>query len=329
MALRPGYTALLTVPHDLPIFLDIALQNIAAQNLEHMLEILVIPDRPSKAFRARYETSIARFALPPIRLVEMGTRDKLIGRVVNTPAMYHFLQLLNGTEAATTTHLLFHDADLFLRPGDFLKSRFIECADKRLSALGVDLPPHQAGNNFIADHMVATWEMLASREWLMRFSPIEHKSHFRHINGKAVRFDTTLWPQYQSNPVEFAKHEMDNLSYVHFGNIVTTYRKFRRARKPFEDTRFRILLIRLLIDAMSNGSTEYESIPSLEDCIRGIDGRGPLVSYTAPKTPAHYMAFRDHLVQLSGLNVLSEGSVRRLNDSLAPFDSRFSYSASA
>lgn len=323
--MRRGYTALLTVPHDLPVFLDIALTNIAAQNLEFLTEILVIPDQPSVEFRNLFENSINKYELPPVRLVEMNFLDKLVGRLNNTPAWYHFLQLKNGTEAANTTHLLFHDADLFLAPGDFLKIRFQECEEQKLSALGVDLPPHRGGNNYVAEHMVATWEMMVSRKWLMRFKPIDHKSNFRKIAGNKARFDTTLWPQYQSDPAEFSLHAMNEHTYVHFGNIVTTYRKFLRAQKPYEDTRFRILLIRLLIDALENKSSLNRYVPSIEDCITGISDKAKVVSYSTSKTASNYKDFRDQLQQLSGLNVLKESACDSIEKSISPFDSAFNY----
>lgn len=323
--LRPGYTALLTVPHDLPIFLEIALRNIAAQDLHSLVEILVIPDQPSAEFRNLFEVSKKKYELPPLRLIEMNMRDKLVGRLNNTPAWYHFLQLKNGAEAANTTHLLFHDADLFLAPGDFLESRFRECVEKKLSALGVDLPPHRGGNNFVSQYMVATWEMMATREWLMRFKPIQHKSNFRYLDGRKVRFDTTLWPQYQTDPTEFALHGMDAHTYVHFGNIVTTYRKFRRARKPYEDTRFRVLLIRLLIDAMGSEAAQNIYVPSIEECVAGIDGKSRTVSYAESKTASIYKGFRDQIRGLSGLNVLAEAAIDSIEKSIRPFDEAFQY----
>jgi len=41
----PGYTILLLVPGDLPVFLKIALETCARQNSKHLIETLVIPDK--------------------------------------------------------------------------------------------------------------------------------------------------------------------------------------------------------------------------------------------------------------------------------------------
>ena len=47
---REGYTLLLPVPADLPVFLRLALANAAAQDCDGRVETLVIPDVPSAAF---------------------------------------------------------------------------------------------------------------------------------------------------------------------------------------------------------------------------------------------------------------------------------------
>ncbi len=317
---RTGYTILLPVPHDLPVFLQVALLNIAAQDPSHLNEILVIPDYPSKSFRNLYRDMAAKYESLPLSLVEMGVADRFIGKLGNSPGGNHFLQLINGIEAASSTYLLFHDADLFLAPGQFLKNRYTECVDLELSALGVELPPHK-NHNVVKNHMVATWELMVKRAWLLRFQPWEHKSQYRRLAGTRSRFDTTLWPQFRTEAFEFGRRAMD--SFVHFGNVISTYRRFLKARKPYEDSRFKIFLIRLLSDAMSaDRSIQNGQIPTFSDCVAGLRNKGT-VSYLSDAAKVNYLDFRHDMESLLNLGVLPEQGIQKLSEQLKVFDEAF------
>ncbi len=57
-----------------------------------------------------------------------------------------------------------------------------------------------------------------------------------------------LWPQCQTPPEQIERHQQE-WGFIHFSHVVSTYRRFQQSKEAFEDSYFRILLIRLLIDA--------------------------------------------------------------------------------
>jgi hypothetical protein len=76
-------------------------------------------------------------------------------------------------------------------------------------------------------HIVATWEMIASLEWLMRFKPYEHRGHKRFFKGRLINFDSTLFPQFSTDPGEVGinkEHGQDEL--LHFNFVISIYRLF-------------------------------------------------------------------------------------------------------
>jgi hypothetical protein len=62
-----GYTVLLPVPADLPVFLQIALKSLLTQDQKHLVEILVIPDIPSDDFRVAFRKLTEGISLPGVR----------------------------------------------------------------------------------------------------------------------------------------------------------------------------------------------------------------------------------------------------------------------
>jgi hypothetical protein len=117
-----------------------------------------------------------------------------------TPNVYYFLQILNGISSARSAHVLFHDADLFLFSKDFLKRHYETFLDRHVSVLGVDR--RSIGRLEEYRHIVATWEMIASLAWLMRFKPYEHRGHKRLVRGRLINFDPTLFSQFLTDPRE-------------------------------------------------------------------------------------------------------------------------------
>jgi hypothetical protein len=132
-----GYTVLLPVPADLPVFLQIALKSLLTQDQKHLVEILVIPDIPSDDFRVAFRKRKG-YRSRGYGLVEMNRKDMVVGRLYRTPNVYYFLRILNGISSARSAHVLFHDADLFLFSKDFLKRHYETFLDRHVSVLGVD-----------------------------------------------------------------------------------------------------------------------------------------------------------------------------------------------
>lgn len=320
---KAGYTALVPVPADLPVFTKIALHTLFSQDSSHIVEALVIPDQPSPAYRRIYEGIVAELPKPAfeVRLVEMGKIDRLLGQLSGGGNTYHFLQLINGIEHSRGEHVLFHDSDLFLPPGETLARRFEEYLARKVSVFGVN--PRRSVYNEDCQHFVATWEMLTSRAWLTRFKPYLMRGQTATVNGKTYGFDTTLLPQFMSSPSEI-QHNVLNNAIVHFNYIITTYRNFNKSPKPFPDKAFKMLFIRLLVDALDNSGWEYQ-LPSLENCVAGLAGSDPLISYVDADASAGYPEFRQKFQELLELGLLEPAAVDKLKQSIAPFDTHFGW----
>ena len=320
---KAGYSVLVPVPADLPVFLEIALRNIAKQNQENLVEVLVIPDVPSSSFRNIFSVVSETFESSNVRLIEMNSLDRMVGQLANTPSTYHFLQLKNGIEASKATHVLFHDADLFLSPGDFLRQHFMTASDKNLSVLGVNARTGRYTDDCV--HLVATWEMLATVEWLMRFQPYLHKAHkYPMLNGELHLFDTTHYPQYLTNSEEVAS-QVPNYDFVHFNQVITQFRIYCKQKTQFIDDRFKLLLIRLLTDAIRNELDDNERLPKMEELRKALSGHNSRVSYGSCKAIGNYGKFRGKMDRLLELGVLDEFAIGSISANLEDFDRAFGW----
>src|SRR5262245_37932481 len=193
---REGYTLLLPVPADLPVFLRLALANAATQDRDGRIETLVIPDVPSAAFTLAYEEASARFDAGPLRLVELRLAARAIQRLAgNQGCTNYFLQIHAGAAAATTTHVLLHDADLFIEDPGFMARHYRRCADEGLACLGVS----PAWDHWLREHgfghVVATWELMMDTRWAREFAPWPPRGHRERPHGEAHRFHRTFDPQ--------------------------------------------------------------------------------------------------------------------------------------
>src|SRR5262249_1132984 len=164
----------------------------------------------------------------------------------------HFLQVHAGTAAATTTHVLLHDADLFIEDPGFMARHYRRCADEGLACLGVS----PAWDDWLREHgfghVVATWELMMDTRWAREFAPWQPRNHRARLDGEEHAFDLTLYPQALTAPARCALHDA-TASLEHFNYVLGIYRNFQRARgAPFEDSGFQLLLIRLLSDALES-----------------------------------------------------------------------------
>lgn len=318
-----GYTALVPVPADLPVFTKVALHTLFLQDSRHVTEALVIPDQPSAEYRQVFEGILAGLPKPPfeVKLVEMGWLDRWFGKISAGGNTYHFLQLINGIEHSRGAHVLFHDSDLFLPPGDVLSSRFEEYLARNITVFGVN--PRQSVYNDECKHFVATWEMFASKNWLTRFRPYQMRGQYATVNGKTYDFDTTHLPQYLSSPDEI-QHNVLNQAIVHFNYIITTYRYFNKTSRPFHDNDFKILFIRMLVDALDDSGWQYQ-LPTLEGCVAGLSVQDGVITYCDAEAAAKYPTFRQKLQELLELGLFDETVVGRLASGVAPFDEKFNW----
>jgi hypothetical protein len=199
--LSPGYTLLMPVPSDLPVFLRLALANVTAQDAASRAEILVIPDRPSAAMAAAFHACKAEIGDASLRLVELPTVARSLERAARSnPGTNYFLQVHAGVEQVATTHALLHDADLFLTDARFLADHYRCCAERGLACLGVS----PAWDDWLREHgfghVVATWELMFDVRWMRSFSPWRHRWHTGWLDGEWHGFDVTLYPQARTAP---------------------------------------------------------------------------------------------------------------------------------
>jgi hypothetical protein len=318
----PGYTALLPVPADLPVFLKIAMSTIQSQDPAGLVETLVVPDRPSPQFAKAFESVRAAWPERSIRLVMLRPIDRLITGWINSPHTNHWLQLLNGLEAARTRHVLLHDADLFITDKHFLAKQYAELLRSGGACLGVNpvWDPWYRENQL--DHVTATWELMFDAQWARSFKPWMHRGHHGVVAGKRHEFDTMLLPQALTEPSRITRRAED-FGFVHFNYVICTYRWFqeqqRRGKEPYVDEHWRLLLIRLLVDAFESTESEAQ-IPSLSELQKAITGQSLRVDYRGAAAGKNYPEFRNKLRQLMEAGVLRSHQLDSLARGIAPFD---------
>jgi hypothetical protein len=326
----PGYSVLLAVPADLPVFLKIAMATINAQQNDGLIETLVIPDMPTDAFEQAYERAKAQWTNGPIRLVKLRPVERFITRRINSPHTNHWLQMVNGAEAATSTYALLHDADLFITDKSFLAGHYAAMKQRDLACLGINpvWDKWYAENGL--SHVTATWELLFNIEWARSFAAWMHRGHNGTVNGKEHEFDTMLLPQCLTPADRIARHQGD-WGFVHFNYVICTYRWFQEADRagkgPYQDEFWRILLIRLLADAYESSETEAD-VPGLAELEKGLRGESRRVDYRGDKARTEYPEFRAKLQQLIESGILDERKIRVLEEGIDPFDAAMGWAHS-
>ena len=320
---KPGYSILMMVPGDLAVFLDLALDVCGRQDLTHCAEILVIPDRPSPEFRKRFAACAEERATLPMRLVTLPILDRLVTRRMNNPHHNYFLQLKNGIDASRTTHVLLHDADLFIVEPNFLKSHYETCVEKKLACMGLSPAWDQWYRDNGYPHVTATWELLIDVAWAQQYPPHQHHGHRGVINGVAHDFDATLLPQCLTPPERVGRHDQE-WGFVHFNYVISTYRWFQRSTGRFEDTNFRVLLVRLLIDACDRSGWQYDA-PPVAELAKGLRNPSCRVTYTKQETRKNYPEFRGKLKELIERGRLPEDQCAIMRKGIETFDRAFDW----
>lgn len=319
--LTPGYTILLAVPGDLPVFLKIALETCSLQAADHLVETLVIPDCLTSGLPELLEAWAKEYALSPVRLVTLTPLDQLLARKLNHPSVNHWFQLFRGAMGTRTTHAVLHDADLFIIDSRFLKKHYETCLQRNLACLGVS----PIWDNWFREqkiyHVVPTWEMIFEVTWLRSFAAWEHQAHEDVIAGKWHGFDTTLWTQCKTAPERIGRHEQES-EFVHFGHVISGYRWFQQSPRPYEDQQFRLLLIRLLLDVYDDSGWPCH-VPLARDLLKGLSVKSSEVTYLRDSTRQSYPGFRFTLQRLLASGLLSEQRAIRIEEAIEPFDRAF------
>jgi hypothetical protein len=326
-----GYTVLLPVPADLPVFLKIAMTIVARQDAQHRRETLVLPDASSSAslaaFRAVFDHATAAWPGDQrIRTVPLGPLARAMAQRQKNPGLNHWLQFVYGVSACRTTHALLHDADLFLSDPGFIETQYQRALSTRAACVGISpvWDAWYAENGYA--HLVATWEMLFDTGWARSFDPWEHRGHEGIVGGKRHIFDTTLLPQCRT-PASRIVLIPPQKEFTHFNYVISTYRWFQKSQGPFEDEHYRLLLVRLLIDAVDDSGWAY-ALPPLSELARGLTDASARITYSAPATAEHYDEFRAKLERLIDEETLGPLASESLRRGIRSFDEALGWSRS-
>lgn len=314
---KPGYTLLLPVPGDLPFFLQMAVQICARQNPEHLVETLVIPDNLNSEIYNTFLESQKRWPEGNLRLVKMKKFDSWIIKKINNPGHNHWLQLIRGVDEAKTSHILLHDADLFISDQSFFKNHYEHCISQNLSCCGVSKAWDSWFQEHGADHVVSTWEMIFSQNWIRQFPPWQLHGQDFLVDNEVHTCDTTYYAQFNTTAQEIALHPCDD-RWVHFNYVISTYRWFQKSTGTFEDSEFRLLLIRMLHDLFGTNTTCM--IPPVDQLALGLTFKDSRVTYLEPETHSHYAPFRAKLQSLLDSDILHKEQCDDLQRMIAPFD---------
>jgi len=316
----PGYTLLLLIPADLPVFLKIAMQVIGQQVTTNCRETIVVPDHYTPKFDSYFEEYKQFWKSGPIRMERLGPIEDLVARKADGHARC-WMQIVRGVAATQTEYAIWHDADAFILKPDFFESLYDRCSTEQLSCLGVN---HVWNIDTFAKHgfdrINATWEMTINVPWMQQWPPKFHLGQMGDVNGEELIIDILIAAQMQTPPKKLGRIDLPD-SYIHFNYVICDYRRFQNT-ETFGDDFFRILLVRLLIDAFDQGNESYE-VPHVNDLERGIYSSQERVTYTSPVAVTRYPEFRARIDRLLTCGLLSLEQSTRMRQSLQPFDRAF------
>lgn len=315
----PGYSLLVPVPGDLPVFLRLALFILRKQASTHRVETLVIPDVVTPRMRAILADEQQSWG-GKLSMVEMPRPDRWIPKCINRPHHNHWLQLINGVRQASASHALLHDADLFLSDTSFHQQQFERCVSGHYACFGV----HRVWDDWFEQHekqITATWEMIFETDWARSFPPHLHLGHDGVLDGEKHTFDTTLFPQCMTEPQRIAWHSPAS-GLIHFNYVICSYRYYLDQQIGYEDEQFRLLLIRILIDLFDRESPEYP-LPIARQLQDGLTDDSAPVTYRKSSTAKNYAEFRIKLEELLQSGLLNDDQLDTAKSIIAPFDQKF------
>jgi hypothetical protein len=304
------------------VFFKIAMAVIAKQDLKNCYEVLVVPDRFQSNFAEIFESERLTIGQQVnLRLHQPGAVDALIAQSAQGNSI-HWFQLIRGIGETKSTHAILHDVDAFLLTSGFFERLYDCCTTFMYSCLGVD---HVWNIKDLAKHgynqINATWELTVNVEWLQQWPPTSIYGTTVSLNGDEILADTLVAMQMETPPERLGKIDVQD-SFVHFGYVISAYREFQRT-PHFLDEYFRILLIRLLIDAFDPEDSTYD-VPSILQLKMGISTESERVSYVSPGAARHYKHFRKRLERLMNCGLLSDTQIGGMRSAVEPFDEEFS-----
>jgi hypothetical protein len=313
------------VPGDIPVMLEIALAVCREQSTEHRLATIVVPDRMTDAIRQIVDEERRTWA-GSLEIVPLPRPERWVLPILKNPWLNHGVQLIAGTAATSTTHLILHDADLFMFRRDFLDARYEECQQRDLDCFGVQ---PVAWDAWFAEHgrtLAATWELCCSVKWLRAWAPAMQMSHKAVLWGESHTFDSTLHPQALTDPSRIAISGDISDDLVHFGHVTAGYRLWR-AQEGRTDGGFVLILIRMFIETFASNREDYD-FPSAKELAEGLSHPdAPLRFPALDEGRAIYSEFRSDVSRILEGPWIREGRRSRAEAVLAPFDRFYEYSS--
>jgi hypothetical protein len=319
---RDGYTLLIPTPGDLPVMLEVAMAVCRLQASAHRVETLVVADRPSPLIEQI--VAAARPSWPgELTLLPLPKPERWMLPRLNNGWRNHQVQVFTGVAASSATHLLLHDADLFMFADDFLDRRYEECSRRHLACLGVQ---PVTWDEFYARHgrqLAATWELCTSIDWMRAWPPWQHMSHESYLWEELHSFDTTLYTQALTDPSRIAVSDEGEAELVHFGYVTASYRIWQRDRGGVHDEGFTHLLIRTMIDGFSAHPAAHDH-PSGAELARGLtDTSAPVTYAAAADGAAAYAGWRPRVQRALDGPWIDDAGRERAAAVLAPFDAYY------
>ena len=287
------------------------------------METIVLPDRMTPEVR-EIVAKAGRNWPDNLRLQPFGLPERWALPRLGNPGRNHAIQLITGVRVSRASHVVLHDADLFLfHPGQ-LDRQFERCCKERLACLGVS----PAWDQWLADHglsLAATWELCAQVEWVRSFPPVQHMAHARRMFGERHVFDTTYYPQALTEPHRIGIAPNDDI--VHFNYVISNYRRFiRRGQVQWGDGSFRLLLVSLFVAVFDRERAGAYRLPSLGELGSFLGDSAAPVRYPPPEDGAHeYPQFRRRLSKALAGPWVSEQQQQLTADALRPFDRFYGY----
>ena len=321
-AARPGYSLLLALPPDLPLFLQLALRVCRDQDATHLNETLIVPDHHRPEFARSVHEEAEEWPGANIHLVEPDLRARLVRRRIRQGSLIHWLQVHQGTAAACSSHVLLHDADFFSTERTMHRDLYRMASERDLACAGTSRPRRGVGypEHPDLDHVVGGWQLIYSRQWARSRPPHFLMPCTHRVGGLAIKVDTTVHAQATTPPHRVGRYEPAPGSVFHLYGVITTYRRYQRSSPTFEDDRFHVLFIRLLADGLR--LRDPPDLPALDQLVRGIDDGDQRVHYTHAARTA-YPAFRAEIEPLLTRGFIPPPAARHIADVLERFDHAF------
>ncbi len=167
--------------------------------------------------------------------------------------------------------------------------------------------------------------MIFVLRWLHPPEPWRVRPHRAVPHTENGWFGAALFARAYTGPRKVGRLEKD-FQHVHFGYVISGYRRFQRAKEPFLDDNFSLLLIRLLVDAF-DPENDPADLPSAADLAKGItDGTQPAI-YNDETATEKYPEFRNKLEELLQSGVVSPERVSVMRERIAAFDRAYRWHA--